>query len=111
MAAAPVTAKYLDVLAAADVFTVDNAFAMGHRRKVSCRTDEKVGIMITMPTWVSLSNSPPNSTARRKSPIGGRSRRGVPGGQATKAIERQPPTSHTQYPWAMQPYERLDQPV
>ncbi|GAB3351697.1 hypothetical protein GCM10027360_07560 [Amycolatopsis echigonensis] len=38
------------------------------------------------------------------------SRRGVPGGEASYATKRQPPESHTQHPWATQPYERLDQP-
>ncbi|AEW95189.1 hypothetical protein SCATT_28180 [Streptantibioticus cattleyicolor NRRL 8057 = DSM 46488] len=38
------------------------------------------------------------------------SRRGVPGGEARKATRRQPPDSHTQHPWATQPYEWLDQP-
>src|SRR4051812_22436611 len=38
------------------------------------------------------------------------SRRGVPGGEASYATRRQPPDSHTQHPWATQPYEWLDQP-
>ncbi|WP_266274754.1 hypothetical protein [Kitasatospora purpeofusca] len=39
------------------------------------------------------------------------SRRGVPGGEAREATRRQPPESHTQHPWATQPYEWPDQPV
>ncbi|WP_411149047.1 hypothetical protein, partial [Streptomyces sp. A30] len=38
------------------------------------------------------------------------SRRGVPGGEATQATKRQPTDSHTQHPWAIQPYEWLNQP-
>jgi hypothetical protein len=36
--------------------------------------------------------------------------RGAPGGEAREATRRQPPDSHTQHPWATQPYEWLDQP-
>lgn len=38
------------------------------------------------------------------------SRRRAPGGEAREATRRQPPDSHTQHPWATQPYEWLDQP-
>ncbi|GBQ03286.1 hypothetical protein SSP531S_47560 [Streptomyces spongiicola] len=42
--------------------------------------------------------------------IGGRVVMGVPGGEAEEATRRQPTDSHTQHPWATQPYEWLDQP-
>ena len=38
------------------------------------------------------------------------SRRGAPDGEASEATKRQQPDSHTQHPWATQPYEWLDQP-